>query len=86
VQPSDLLAVRQRGNDARMAAVYLARELGALSVTQLARHFGAVSPSPISRLVRRAVLRRQDDHGWHRVLDRLASDLRGAAEKSKVKT
>ena len=79
-----VLPWRQRGNDA-MAAVYLARRT-ALSVTQLARQFGAVSPSAISRLVRRAVLRRQNDHNWDRALDRLASDLCAAVEKSKVKT
>src|SRR5262249_39491950 len=53
-EPAELSAVRRRGNDARMAAVYLARECAALPVTQLAHHFGAVSASAISKLLRQA--------------------------------
>ncbi len=54
---ADLSAVRRRGNDARMAAVYLARECAALPVRQLAHHFGAVSASAISKLLRQAAMR-----------------------------
>ena len=85
-EPADLTAVRRRGNDARMAAVYLARECAALPVTQLAQHFGPVSASALSKTLRQAALRRQEDRRWDRLLNTLESKLRSAARESLVKT
>ena len=83
---ADLSVTRQRGNDGRTAAVYLARECAALHVTQLAHHFGAVSVSAISKLVRQAAMRRQEDRQWDKLLGSLERNLRSAVPKSKVKT
>jgi hypothetical protein len=80
-EPADLSAVRRRGNDARMAAVYLARECAALPVTQLAHHFGAVSASAISKLLRQAALRRHDDRQWDQLLGRLERNFRSTGAK-----
>jgi REP element-mobilizing transposase RayT len=85
-KPAQLFVARRWHNDARMAAVYLARECAATPVTELARRFGSVSPSAISRLVRRAQLRRQHDRKWDRLLDHLERNLKTTAQKSKVKT
>ena len=88
VEKADLSATRRRGNDARMAAVYLARECAALPVTQLAHHFGEVSASAISKLVRQAVTRRHGDgkDQWKRLVSKLEQSLRSAIPKFKVKT
>ena len=80
-EPADLSAVRRRGNDARMAAVYLARECAALPVTQLAHRFGAVSASAISKLLRQAALRRHEDRQWDQLLGRLERQFRPAVPK-----
>jgi hypothetical protein len=84
-EKTGLSAPRRRGHDARMAAVYLARECAGLPVTQLAHDFGEVSASAISRLVRRAALRRLEDRKWERLLSTLEQSLRSAPQ-SKVKT
>jgi REP element-mobilizing transposase RayT len=83
---SVLSAVRRRGNDARMAAVYLARECAAIPVTELATNFGGVSPSAISRLIARAAERRRDDRRWDRRLRQLTRQLHDEADKFHVKT
>ena len=87
-QQTDLSVTRQPGNDARMAAVYLARECAALPVTQLAHHFGEVSASAISKLVRQAATRRHRDgkDQWKRLVSKLEQSLRSAIPKFKVKT
>ena len=85
-QQADLSAVRRRGNDARMAAVYLARECAALPVNQLAQHFGPVSASAISKTLRQAAIRRQEDRQWDRLLCTLERKLRSAARKSLAQT
>ena len=81
VASAELSAVRRHGNDARMAAVYLARECAALPVTQLAQHFGPVSASAISKLLRQAARRRQQDRRWDRLLSSLERNLRPAVQK-----
>ena len=81
VESADLCAVRRHGNDARMAAVYLARECAALPVTQLAAHFGPVSASAISKLLRQAARRRHEDRDWNRLLSSLERDVRPAVQK-----
>ena len=80
-EPAELSAVRRRGNDARMEAVYLARECSAQPVTHLACHFGGVSASAISKLVRQATLRRREDGQWNRPLDSLERKLRSTVPK-----
>ncbi len=75
------LAVRRRGNDARMAAVYPARECAALPVTQLAHHFVAVSASAISKLLRQGALRREKDRQWDQLIGNLERHFRPGAPK-----
>jgi putative transposase len=81
-----LSASRRHGDDARMAAVYLAREVAGLPVTELAQRFGAVSPSAISRLLARGGRRRCDDVDWDQQFGRLATELNGRIAKRKIKT
>lgn len=81
VKPVELSAVQRHGNDARMAALYLARECAALPVTQLAQHFGPVSAPAISKLVRQAAQRRYQDRRWDRLLSGLERNLQPAVQK-----
>jgi len=67
----DLKQVRRHGNDARIAAVYLIRRLTNEKVTKLAEQFGGVSVAAISKLLRRAELRRQEDTPWNGLLEEL---------------
>jgi REP element-mobilizing transposase RayT len=81
VESADLSAARRHGNDARMAAVYLARECAALPVTRIAEYFGAVSVSAISKLLRQATQRRQQDRPWDRLISSLERNLRPVVQK-----
>jgi hypothetical protein len=85
-EKTGLSATRRRDHDARMAAVYLARECAGLPVTQLAHDFGEVSASAISKLLRQAALRRHEDGKWERLVGKLEHSLRSTVPKSKVKT
>jgi hypothetical protein len=85
-EKTGLSATHRRGDDARMAAVYLARECAGLPVTQLAHDLGDVSAPAISKLLRQAALRRHEDGKWERVVGKLDHSLRSAVPKSKVKT
>ena len=81
VEPDGVRAARQHGNDPRVAALYLARECVAMPVTELARQFGGVSVSAVSKVLRQAMDRRQADRGWDRKLSALARKLRASTEK-----
>ena len=78
---AELSAARRRGNDARMAAVYLARECAAVPVTELAHDFGAVSASAISKLLHKAALRRHEDRRWDQLLGELERNLGSAVQE-----
>lgn len=75
VDPAAIGEVRRRQNDPRMAAIYLLRNWTDQGVTELARAYGPVSPSAISKLVRRAGSRRQEDPAWDRLLRQLEKDI-----------
>jgi len=80
-ETAELSTVRRHGNDARMAAVYLARQCAGLPVTQLAEHFGSVSASAISKLLGQAAQRRNRDQRWDRLLSNLEHSLQRADQK-----
>jgi len=61
-------AVRRRRNDARVAAIYLVRHLTDQTVSATAGQFGGVSAAAISKVVKRADSRRNDDPKWNRLL------------------
>jgi REP element-mobilizing transposase RayT len=63
--------VRRHDNEARNAAVYLHRRLTNEPLRALAKRFGNVSTSAISKLTRRAESRRREDPAWDRLLRRL---------------
>jgi chromosomal replication initiation ATPase DnaA len=86
VEAKTLQRARRHGNDARTAALYLARECAAIPVTKLAHQFGQVSVSAVSKLLRQASRRRDQDPGWNRQLRALERALRRSDAKSKVKT
>lgn len=71
-----ILSKRVRNNDARMAALYLIRQLTNEPATQLASRYGGVSQAAISKSVKRAELRMDDDVKWRRRLNRLTKSLR----------
>jgi REP-associated tyrosine transposase len=86
VEAESLQRARRHGNEARTAALYLARECAAIPVTKLAHQFGQVSVSAVSKLLRQAARRRDEDPGWNRRLRALERALRPSDENSKVKT
>ncbi len=89
IEESELLAIRRRGNEARSAAIYLARLLTDEAVGAIAEYFGGVSTAAISKTVARAESRRGEDRAWDRRLARLSERLRsgeGAPRKFQVKT
>ncbi len=68
---TDFEAVRRRGNDARVAAIYLVRHLTDQTVTATAGQFGGVNAAAISKVVKRADARRNEDPKWNRLLAQL---------------
>ncbi len=78
-----ILSKRVKSNEARLAALYLIRQLTTEPVTQLAARYGAVSQAPISKSVKRATQRMETDKRWQRRLDCLAKSL-GAAARSTL--
>jgi len=76
IEQSELLAVRRRGNEARSAAVYLARLLTDDAVGAIGEHFDGVSTAAISKTVARAESRRGEDRAWDRCLTKLSDRLR----------
>jgi hypothetical protein len=76
VAPAEVLARRSYGNEARMAAIYLARQMTDAGVGTLGRYFGGVSTAAISQAVARVQRRRGEDRGWDRRLTTLAERLR----------
>ena len=71
VPSSTFDAVRRHGNDARVAAIYLVRHLTDQTVSASAGQFGGESAAAISKVVKRADARRNDDPKWNRLLAQL---------------
>ena len=71
VPSSTFDAVRRHGNDARVAAIYLLRRLTDQTVSATAEQFGGVSAAAISKVVKCADSRRNDDPKWNRLLAQL---------------
>ena len=63
--------VRRHRNEARVVAIYLVRRLTDQSVSTTAERFGGVSAAAISKVVKRADSRRNDDPNWNRLLAKL---------------
>lgn len=89
IEPSELLAIRRRSNEARSAAIYLARLLTDEAVGAIGDYFGGVSTAAISKTVAQAENRRGEDHAWDGRLGRLSEHLRSgeiSPHKFQVKT
>jgi REP element-mobilizing transposase RayT len=84
VERSDLLAIRRRGNEARSAAIYLARLLTDEAVGAIGEYFGGVSTAAISKIVARAENRREEDRSWDRRVEKLLQRLRTSAGRRKL--
>ena len=79
VDLSELVACRRRGNDGRLAAIYLSRRLTDESVGAIGQYFGGVSTAAISKAVQRAEIRRNQDRAWDRQLTKLAAEIQSPA-------
>jgi len=89
VDPADVLASRRHGNQARLAAIYLARLASDEAVGMIAHRFGGVSAAAISKTVARVEHRRGEDPTWDRRLASLLDRLRATGDtvhKLNVKT
>ncbi|MBN2580614.1 MAG: transposase [Pirellulales bacterium] len=75
VDPEALHTCRRHGNDARSAAIYLARSLTDTPVNQIGRHFGGVSAAAVSKTIHRATDRRTHDRAWDRQLSKIMKHL-----------
>ncbi len=73
--PDRLLLARRRGNEARLAAIYLTRRLTDEAVGKIGHNFGDVSTAAISKAVHRAEARRKGDRRWDRQLKKLTANL-----------
>ncbi len=78
VDRAELVARRRRGNDGRLAAIYLSRRLTDESVGDIGRYFGDVSTAAISKAVQRAQSRRNQDRAWDRQLKKLTAALQNS--------
>ena len=76
VDKSEMFAKRVRYNEARAAALYLIRKLTGVPATQLAQRYGGVSQAAISKTVRRAENRREEERRWRQRLSRPEKPLR----------
>ncbi len=63
--------MRRHRNEARVAAIYLVWRLTDQTVSATAEQFGGVSVAAISKVVKRADSRRNDDPKWNRLLAKL---------------
>jgi chromosomal replication initiation ATPase DnaA len=78
VPRTEFVARRRRGNNGRLAAIYLCRRLTDASVGTIGEYFGGVSTPAISKAVQRAEVRRSQDRDWERQLNRLMEGLRNS--------
>jgi putative transposase len=75
VEPADILIRRRRGNDARMAAMYLVRSLTNTPVGEIGRYFDGVSAAAVSKTVKRVENLKNKNRTWTRRLNELAGSL-----------
>ena len=74
---------------ARLAAIYVSRQVTDEGVGAIGRRFGGVSTAAISKTVARVEKRRGEDRQWDRRVSRLLEQLRGNSRtgtKLNVKT
>jgi putative transposase len=83
VDPARLSESRRHGNEARLAAVYLARLLTDEAVGAIGQRFGGVSMAAISKTVVRVECRRSRDPAWDRRLAALSERLRPTPDNSR---
>jgi hypothetical protein len=83
VEPADVLVSRRHGNEARSAAIYLARRVADEAVGAIARYFGGVSSAAISKVVSRVEDRCAGDRGWDARLAKLRERLRTSGDSAK---
>ena len=84
VEPEELRVSRRHGNEARSAAIYLARHQTDTAVGVIREYFGGVSAAAISKAVARVETRRAEDRVWDLRLAGLSERLRtsGNCQKS----
>jgi putative transposase len=75
VELAELCESRRHGNEARSAAIYLARRVTDEAVGVIGTYFGGVSMAAICKTVARAENRRQEDRAWDRRLGKLSQRL-----------
>jgi REP element-mobilizing transposase RayT len=80
VAAADLCVSRRHGNDARSAAIYLARRMTDEAVGVIGEYFGGVSRPAISKMVARVEHRRGEDRAWDRRLAKLSERLRTSGD------
>ena len=83
VDIDESFAQRIKNNEARSAALYLTRRLTSASAMRLAERNGGVSQTAISKAVRRAERRRDDERRWKQRLARLETSLRSAGASKR---
>ena len=76
VARSSLFGKRIKNKDARIAAFPLIRKRPRMSGAQLARQYGGVSQAGISKAIKRAEVRRDQQRRWKQRLGRLEASLR----------
>jgi len=76
VEPAELRVSRRHGNEARSAAIYLARQETDTAVGAIRAYFGGVSAAAISKAVARVAIRRAQDRVWDLRLTELSECLR----------
>jgi REP element-mobilizing transposase RayT len=76
VEPAELCVSRRHGNEARSAAIYVARQVTDAAVRVIGEYFGGVSMAAISKMVARVEHRRGEDRAWNRRLVELLRRLR----------
>ncbi len=89
VETAELCVSRRHGNDARSAAIYLARRATDEAVGTIGAYFGGVSMAAVSKTVARAESRRPTDSAWDGRLTQLSERLQRSGEtpeKLNVKT
>ena len=85
VELAELCASRRHGNEARLAAIYLARQVTDEPVGVIGKHFGGVTMAAISKTVARVESRRQEDPTWDHRLINLSQRLM-TSEVSRIKS
>jgi putative transposase len=75
VEGAEVLVSRRHGNDARLAAIYLVRQVTDEGVGAMGRRFGGVSAAAISKTVARVGKRRGEDRPWDRRLAKILDQL-----------